>query len=206
MSDKELQFLNFYISSGKRAEKKVQCYRMAFKDDCEGLKDSTVETYAKRLLASSEAKGYLEERQSANSSGSLQLLESLRYLDIMLADEKTPVKGKIDILREKRQTISELEKNIHVVKTVSSVDEQYAFSDKQMSVRVPNRLGHSSFTKDQALELLQIAKSSRAFISVDHDGTMKLIKPLIAKKSGDLEILQEGIQTGSYQIAVQRIP
>lgn len=199
LDDKEKLFLDFYIAHSLKPSTRIECYKMAFTDHAEELKDSTIETYAKTILAKQEAKCYIEERKVSNSTSTFQLMEAIRMLDSMLKEKQKPV-DRIHILRERRMTIKELSELIEVVKPSSTVEDKYLISDGSLTLDAGISLDSIKKDPEMAVAAL-ITAGPGTIVVVDRDGTIRNVTVMSKQHA---RRFRNEISKGRFRIAVER--
>lgn len=135
MTNKEEAFLKYYIANGLNAGRKAELYRLAFGKETEGIKDSSLETYAKRLLAQKEAKDYIKKHRPNDVVRSEQLLDAIKDLKELEQAKDHKVADVLAIKREIRLHLSDLSKCIDVVE--QGRKEEYNISNVKFSLTIP---------------------------------------------------------------------
>lgn len=141
MTSKEEAFLQYYVANGMNSRKKADLYRLAFGKQVEDKKDSSLETYAKRILASSEAKEYIKKHRPNNVVRSEYLLDAIKDLN-ELAERKF-AEGKSrefsELKKEVRLHLADLAKCIDVVEAGKT--EEFKITDFKFSLTIPLSAG-----------------------------------------------------------------
>lgn len=135
MTNKEETFLQYYIANGFNAGRKAELYRLAFGKEAEGIKDSSLETYAKRLLATKEAKDYVKQHRPNDVVRSEQLLDAIKDLKELEQSKDHKVADILAIKREIRLHLSDLAKCIDVVE--QGRKEEYSISNVKFTLTIP---------------------------------------------------------------------
>lgn len=128
MNNKEEIFLQYYIASGLNASRKAELYRLAFGTEVKGIKDSSLETYAKRLLAQKESKDFIKKHRPNDLIRSEQLLDAIKELQELLIIN-TKVSDVLAIRREIRLHLADLAKCVDVVEGSKGNNEWKVLGD-----------------------------------------------------------------------------
>jgi|GEM_PF-6561833 len=203
LTDQEKRFLDLYLGVGLKTSKQVECYRLAFPEKLD-VQNSSIETYAKKLLARDNSKDYLSTRKVTDTNSTAELVGLLQIVDEVLSDPKIRPTDKINASKEKRQILSDLSKYIIRYEPTPTIDDLFALSDDKFNLVYPYKVDDPEFNSRRAMELLESAKSFNSFICIDGEGQIRLVKPLLAKHQGDLSLILEAIQRGNFQIVVTR--
>lgn len=199
MNDKETLFLDLYIAGGMQASKKVEAYHMAYGEEAENLTSGTIETYAKRILARQESKDYINQRRVTSSTQSFQLIEAIRQIDQIIKVSDLKPLELVQLLRERRQTISDLTKLIVVDMPSKGQSDNYIISDVSFKVD----LGRLSDLEDyEIIEAIEHCGAGR-FLAINDEGNLQVIT-VSTKKGEGTEKLAERIKKGSFRIAVEK--
>lgn len=161
MSSKEEAFLQYYVAAGLSPGKKVECYRLAFGKEAEGVQDSSVETYAKRLLATKEAKAYIKQHRPNDVVRSEQLLDAIKELNELL-QVNSKVSDILAIRREIRLHLSDLAKCVDVVEATKQ--SEWAVSDGFVKVTAPIDVNDPKSLNSYVRYLSQPNKAARLFL------------------------------------------
>lgn len=198
LDSKRSLFLDLYIANGLNPSKKVECYRLAYSEETDGVQDNSCATYAKKILATKQAKDYIQERRVTNSAVSLQLMEALRYLDKMLKERNLKPYEEINVLKERRQHISDLSKIIEIVRPINSYEDEYLISD--ISFHLYGGENIKNIKPEEALQVLKNLNGS--ILSIDESGNLKQLIPMI--NGVKQKVMKEAVQAGKYRICIKK--
>lgn len=187
-------FLDFTLSGSS----KVDAYKLAFEPDS-NIKDSSLETYAKRILAQAESKKYLSDRKITNSTQSYELMQAVKYLNGMLEGDALSAINRIHTLREKRQTIADLCKLIEVVIPSNRLEDEFIVSDCVFKLHTGENI--KSISAEDALSILKDSKGGNV-LSIDNKGNIIQVLPLIGG-SKDIN-LRHAVASGNFRICVKK--
>lgn len=186
-------FLDFVLSGSS----KIDAYKLAFEPDS-NIKDSSLETYAKRILAQAESKKYLSDRKINNSTQAFELMQAIKFLNEMLLGDLTTI-NRIHTLREKRQTINDLCKLIEVVIPSNRLEDEFIVSDCVFKLHTAENI--MSISAENALSILKNSKGGNV-LSIDSKGNIIQILPL-SGGSKDLN-LRDAVASGKFRICVKK--
>lgn len=207
LKKQEQAFLNYYISTGQNASKKIECYRLAFGQAVADVKDSSIDTYAKRILATKEAKDYMQAHRPTFIMRSEELIEAIKEMKQLLDHAKTPAEHG-NIRKEIRLHLADLAKCIEAAPVMPT--DEWIFSEERFYMHQPKRnknsandeLSDKEFTaRFLAKEMLKVKEPCLFYIK---DGQVAEIMPFFSRDHEEDKALREGIRTGDFSIAVRK--
>ncbi len=199
MKTKEKAFLQYYVSTGQNTQRKVECYKLAFGKDAEGVKDSSINTYAKRLLATSEAKEWLNAHRPSSEMRGEQLLDAIEDLNGLLLDNPK-VSDQLSIRREIRLHLSDLAKCVEPIN--KSGESEFIVHEDFFTItsliKTTDKVG--------MLDLLStVADRPHTTILLCNNGQVQELLPIFRNESKDNAFaLKEGLAAGEFGLAVRK--
>ncbi|MBL6445666.1 hypothetical protein JMN32_05060 [Fulvivirga sp. 29W222] len=201
LSPNEQKFLDYYLSQGLRSSKKVKCYRLAFGEEVEDVKDSSINTYCKVILAKDEAKKYIQKKKVTNETAAQHIMQNIEELDRIYKEDVKSVKDRIEVMKEKRLTLDKLQSMIDFKE--ETFEDKYILSDLLISINPDitiDDLDSSKEAKELACSALKIAGHG-SLIVIDSKGAIRNITPISRAYSKEL---REAIENGLFKIAIDR--
>ncbi|AEV34204.1 hypothetical protein Oweho_3253 [Owenweeksia hongkongensis DSM 17368] len=203
MTNKEEAFLQYYIANGSNTGRKAELYRLAFGKEAEGKKDSSLETYAKRLLATKEAKDYIKQHRPNDVVRSEQLLDAIRDLKELEQAKDHKVADVLAIKREIRLHLSDLAKCIDVVE--QSRKEEYSISNVRFTLTIP--LKGQEGKEEQcylASYIQELIKANKSKLLLVNAGEVKEIK-FMGNTSGEMtaQDVEESLKEETFSFALK---
>lgn len=145
LTDKEIQFVQYYLSAGSQWSQAVDMYRLAFGEEKEHVKDSSVQTYCKRILATEEAKKIISEHDSSNIIVTKTLMNRLKDVTNKIENGKLSHKERSDYIQHERiiakQLNDSIRKKIEINRDSGEVGSGFTFN-----VIVPDKCEHCGET------------------------------------------------------------
>lgn len=196
MSNKEEAFLQYYIANGLNSSRKAELYRLAFGSEVKGVQDSSLETYAKRLLATKEAKAYIKKHRPNDVVRSEQLLDAIKELtDLLQLNDK--VSDILAIRREIRLHLADLAKCVDVVE--ASKQSEWAVTGSFVKVTAPVDVSDSDSLNGYVKYLAQPNKAARLFLV--NGGKIKELFVLPGNSELDTNEVEENLKAEKFGIA-----
>lgn len=203
MTNKEEAFLKYYIANGLNTGRKAELYRLAFGKETEGIKDSSLETYAKRLLAQKEAKDYIKKHRPNDVVRSEQLLDAIKDLKELEQAKDHKVADVLAIKREIRLHLSDLSKCIDVVE--QGRKEEYNISNVKFTLTIPLKGQEGEEEQDYLTAYLrELIETNRSKLLLVNAGELKEIM-FMGDVSGEMtaQDVEESLRGETFSFALR---
>ncbi len=198
MTNKEEAFLQFYIANGLNPGRKAELYRLAYGKEVENIQDSSLETYAKRLLAKPEAKEYIKRHQPNDVVRSELLLDAIKELNELLK-VNSKVSDVLAIRREIRLHLTDLSKCVDIVEATNK--DEWKMYPYFITVTIPTDSNEEAKYEDYIRQLTKPSGSSKLLLV--NGTTIKELAVITGENALTNKEIEDGVKNNEFAFALK---